>query len=92
MRVSGTNRILSRRVGLAVHRQMYVQLDRERGSLANPAIDTDGAMVSLDYAVHDREPQTRSLPKRFGCEEWAEYLIDVLWEYAKSCVLNLYDY
>ena len=89
--MSRANGLLFRRAVLTVCWQMYVQPDRER-AFANPAIDTDGALVSLDYAVHDREPQPRSLLKGFSCEEWAEYFVDVLWGYAKAGVLNLYDY
>ena len=90
--MSRANSVLSYCAVLTVCWQTYVQFDRECGALSNPAIDTDGALMFLDYAVHDGKPQPRSLSKKFGCEEWAEYLVDVLWGYAKAGVLNLYDY
>ena len=76
----------------AVYRQMCVQPDCERRALADSAVDVDSALVPLDDAVDDRESQACALSKRFGCEEWAEYLIDVLWWYARTRVLHFCDH
>src|ERR1041385_3989466 len=55
----------------AVTRQCY----DERGAFAHLGLYFDRAAVILHDAIADREPQTRSLTGRFGCEERIENLV-----------------
>jgi len=87
--LSGTYGLCPWQVLFPVYRQVYVQPDCERGSLAHPTVDLDRTLMPFDDAIRDREPQAGPLSKRFGREERAEDLVDVLRGNTMASVFHL---